>query len=363
MARVKRFSAGLTALLCTLALLLGAVAGFFGYGIATAPEHKDRLPLGGDLQIHFLDPGVYNAGDCIYIRAGETDILVDGGAKTASVQPIADYLNQYVTDNTLEYVIVTHAHEDHYAAFTAETSLFDLFVCENIIDFALTNQKDTAKMYNNYLRERADEIAAGANHMTAAEFLGENSDGVIELTDEITLTILDSYFYYNKASDENDYSVCFMLSEGTQHYLFTGDLEAAGEEHLIALNDLPEVAFYKGAHHGSVSSGSNALLAEISPEIVCIPCCAGTSEYTDTKANQFPTQAFIDRIAPYTDEVYVPWVVLNDAEKTYEAMNGVVIICGDEARTWVICEENNEVLADTEWFKENRTCPDAWKNR
>ncbi|MBQ8434340.1 MAG: bacterial Ig-like domain-containing protein, partial [Clostridia bacterium] len=70
-----------------------------------------------DLQIHFLELGNQRTGDCTYIKAGNTDILIDAGSYYDSTITISNYINQYVTDGILEYVIATHAHEDHIAGF------------------------------------------------------------------------------------------------------------------------------------------------------------------------------------------------------------------------------------------------------
>ena len=65
------------------------------------------------------------------------EILIDAGSRTNSVQPIYEYVNNYVSGD-LDYVIVTHAHQDHYAGFaTGENtdSLFDLFTVKTIIKY------------------------------------------------------------------------------------------------------------------------------------------------------------------------------------------------------------------------------------
>ena len=101
-----------------------------------------------DISIHFLELGNKYTGDCTYIKTKDADILIDCGSKTSSISTVSNYLNNYVTDGILEYVIVTHAHQDHYAGFATSTkiqSIFDLYECKNIIDFGnSSNQKDTA---------------------------------------------------------------------------------------------------------------------------------------------------------------------------------------------------------------------------
>ena len=136
--------------------------------------------VSGELEINFLELGNKYTGDCTYIKAGENDILIDAGSKTSSIETIDAFLKQNVADGKLEYVIVTHAHEDHYAGFATNEnidSLFDLYECEVIIDFAqITSGKSEQRMYNNYIRERDAEIAAGATHYTAAECINQNKN-------------------------------------------------------------------------------------------------------------------------------------------------------------------------------------------
>lgn len=318
----------------------------------------------GDLQIHFIELGNKYTGDCTYIKAGEHDILIDAGSRTSSVETINEYLDEYVTDRKLEYVIVTHAHQDHYAGFATsqkKDSLFDLYECEVIIDFAqITSGKEEGAQYKNYIRERDDEIAKGAKHYTAAEAV--EMGGEFDLGKGITLTVLDSYYYYNRAKDENDHSVCTLIDDGKNSYLFTGDLEAEGEEKLVEMNDLPEVKLYKAGHHGSKTSSSDVLLSVIKPEIVCVCCCAGSPEYTDKNANQFPTQAFVDRVAPYTDKVYVTTLCVDYEKGEFTSMNGNIVVYSVAGNVTLAFSANDTKLKDTAWFKKNRTTPAAWQS-
>ncbi len=348
-------------LLCACALFEEPEAEHGGKTPAPKPSTTEQTITDGDLQIHFLELGNKYTGDCTYIKAGDKDILIDAGSRTTSVSTIQQYIDQYVTDNKLEYVIVTHAHQDHYAGFTLKNgSIFDLYEVDVIIDFALTNQEPTGtNMYSKYLAERDDEIAAGAVHYTAAECITENKD-VFPLTDEITLTVLDSAYYFESSSDENNYSVCTMLTYGENHYLFTGDLEKEGEEALVARNELPHVALYKAGHHGSKTSSTEALLEKISPEIVCVCCCAGSPEYTKANENQFPTQAMIDRIAPYTDRVYVTSLCVDYEKDEFTSLNGNITVTANKTAVAVKCSASDLRLKFTDWFKANRAMPAAW---
>ncbi len=359
----KKFSKGLTVFLAIVVFLGGLVGGFYGYHQLTIPTDSDPL-VTGDVEIHFPELGNKYTGDCTYIKVGDVDVLIDAGSKTSSIPTLASYLEEHMSDDVIEYVIVTHAHEDHYAGFATPDgtdSLFDLFKVGVIIDFAqITAGKASQKMYNNYLRERAEEIEAGAKHYTAAECM-EDDNNVFPLGHGVELEILDSYFYYEVSETENNHSVCTMLRSGDENFLFTGDLEKEGEEKLVELNELPEVTLYKAGHHGSKTSSNECLLEIIKPEIVTVCCCCGSPEYTDKAANQFPTQAFIDRIAPYTDRVYVTTLCVDYEAEKIKSMNGdIVVTCTRNGGVTVNCSDNNTVLKDTDWFRENRECPEAW---
>ncbi|MBR2891957.1 MAG: MBL fold metallo-hydrolase [Bacilli bacterium] len=308
------------------------------------------------LSIHFMELGNKYTGDSIYIKAGETDILIDAGSRGNSADDITNYLNQYVEDNTLEYVIATHAHQDHIAGFVGTSQIkgiFDEFICEVIIDFSLTNA--TSKVYQNYVEKRDLEVQNGATHYTALECYN-NLNGAsrkFELSDGIELEILYNYYYENKTSNENDYSVCLMINQNDKHFLFTGDLEDKGEEKLVEYNDLPEVELFKAGHHGSYTASTLTLLEVIKPNIVCVCCCCGSDEYTDVIDNMFPSQAFISRVLKYTEKIYVTSII-SDNEDGFTSLNGNINIISDGKEVIVNCSNNNTVFKDTEWFKENR---------
>lgn len=340
-------------------------------------NEQNEIPstiIEGDLSIHFIDMGNEWAGDCVYIKAGDTDMLVDAGSRAGSVPTIRAYLDNYVTDGVLEYVIATHADRDHIAGFAASTSIFDIYECETIIDFPRTD-KDTAT-YEDYVANRDAEVEAGAVHYTALECYKEENGAkrVWNLSEDVTMTILYQEFYENSSPDENNYSVCFILTHGERHFLFTGDLEKEGEESLVEHNKLPEVVLFKAGHHGSPTSSNDVLLSVIKPKIVCVCCCAGCGEYTANNANTFPSQAMIDRVAKYTDRVYVLCAIdtvfvpgTDDKDDKLESvgerymLNGNIAVTSSESEVAVNCSNNNTLLKDTEWFKNNRETPPEWE--
>ena len=326
-------------------------------------ERKVKVTTWETFDINFLELGNDKTGDSTFIKAGETDILIDAGSRQSSASTIASFIDTYCEDGILEYVIATHAHQDHIEGFTSTNSnpgIFDRYKIDTLIDFAKSNNEGKA-LHTKYVEKRAERIAAGdiAHHYTAADCIaGTNgAQKEYEIAAGITMEILDQKFYREKTSDENDYSVCAMFTQGDNHYLFTGDLEKEGEASLVELNNLPEVELFKGGHHGSYTANTDTLLSVIKPKTVCICCCAGSNEYTSNPANMFPAQAAIDRIGKYTDKVYVTTVVA-DNDKGCESMNGIINFhCGNGVDYVVTGSNNSTILKETDWFKKNRSWP------
>ncbi len=354
-----------------------------------------------DFQIHFMMLGSEKAGDSIYIKAGDNDILIDAGSVQSSDTTLISYIDQYCTDKKLEYVIATHGDADHIYAFP---SLFNYYTVDTVIDFTYTTKSTNA--YKNYLtaREKASkhytsqECWNNENGAQRKYILGTGNNGA-----EISFEILYNYYYFNKASDENNNSVVTMFNYGDKHFFLGGDLEKEGEEKLAEYYDgstlektLPQVELYKAGHHGSKTSSNDCLLSLIKPKMSVVSCCCGTDEYTGATDNQFPTQDYIDRIAKYTDSVYVTSTYQSyeiataeanskgQSKKTgvavggqyfhtsgYKAMNGNVCVSTNGHHIGLYCSNNYIKLKDTEWIslsitldgktRTMRRMPDEWK--
>ena len=177
----------------------------------------------------------------------------------------------------------------------------------------------------------------------------------MDQANNINLQVLNHKYYNQKAGSDNDYSVCVMLNQGEKHFLFTGDLEEEGEISLVQSNSLPQVDLYKAGHHGSKTSSTMELLSEVRPKVVCVCCCAGSAEYTDTPENQFPTKRFINNVSQFTTRVYVTTLYVG-GEKEFESFNGNIVVMAkrDDSVVGVYCSNNTLELWETDWFKEHR---------
>ncbi len=335
-----------------------------------------------NLSIHFLELGNSNAGDSTLIKCGNTEVLIDAGSKRNSTETVKGYINQYCTDGKIEYVIATHAHEDHIAALAGEegknNGVLYSYEIGTVIQFAGHNT--SSQIYNDYCSAVTYAQDRGASVFTAKQCWKE-TDGAKRTyyldgdNKKISLNILYQQYYDSATSKENNYSVCTLLTQEINalteyNYLFTGDLEKSGEESLVESNELPQCKLFKGGHHGSSTSSNDVLLDVIKPEHIAICSCAGTYEYAAkpdskpdfpesvAKLNTFPTQEAIDRMAKHTDSIYVTTLgILGEEYSTdrAESMNGNIVFYtkGGQFKLW--CSNNTVKLKDTDWFKANRT--------
>lgn len=364
-------------------------------------EIKNEGIIYDDFQIHFMMLGNDKAGDSIYIKAGETDVIIDAGSRQQSTVTTKEYMNNYITDNKIEYVILTHGDQDHVDGFTDTNNnkgILSSYQIDTIIDNKYTNK--TTSTYNKYLTLRDDLVKNGTKHYYAGDCF-DNINGAkreYQLSDKVTMSILYNYYYFNQGSDENNYSVCTMFTydngDNKYNFMFTGDLEKDGEEKMAAYYDkstsdktLPEVELFKAGHHGSKTSSNDCLLSLIKPKMCIVSCCCGTNEYTAITNNQFPTQEFISRISKYTDNVYVTSIYENYTIKKagqaidkdgnpkvdkdgnpvsdttgvkvngeyistsgFKAMNGNIIVSCEKEGIGLAASNNLIKLKDSEWF-------------
>lgn len=288
-----------------------------------------------EFSVHVINLGD-KAGDCIYIKAGETDVLIDAGSEASSAQLICDYLSPRVDDGKLEYVIATHADRDHIAAFAGRTSggtgtgvlykydVGTLIRFDNVEEEKAGKENDTSTDYGKFCAAVKYAQNKGAAVYTGSQCYDE-TDGaqrtyVLNESPVIRMSVLYNYYYYNVSADENNHSVVTLFtvetSSGEKNFLFTGDLEASGEKKLAEYYSnpsnskseydvLPESDFYKAGHHGSKTSSSTQLMDMVKPKYVAVSCCAFAPQYTTANDNTFPCLDSLANIMKYTDKIYV----------------------------------------------------------
>lgn len=320
--------------------------------------------------VHFLQTGELN-GDCVYVKAGDTDLLIDAGPSRQGSVAVTQYIDRFCTDGVLEYVVATHSDSDHISGFVGTEGIdgvFDKYDCRTIIQFSQAN--DMTDVYRDFCRKRDEEIAQGARCFTALDCCKElrGAQKQYDLGGGVTMEVLYQEYYETHSETENDYSVCILLKAGDVSCLFTGDLETYGELSLLVNNpDLKDVTLFKAGHHGSGNSSGEALLSRIQPKYVCVCCVAGSVQYTQLSASTFPAQSFVDRVAQHTNNVFVTAC----AEVKYNSngyaedvdcspFNGDIVFACTDGQITMYFSHSDKKLAQTDWLKQNRQIPLQW---
>ncbi len=375
------------------------------------------------ISFHFIDREEEYSGDSIYIKAGENDILIDAGARKGSAVAIENYVDDSsrCSDGKLEYVFATHAHQDHIAGMVGSkdsktgerNGILSHYKIDNLIDFSYVDSSDgksvirnadpsnsrkdssfvgyqdtytksdketahSTALYQEYVEARSQAVEKGTIWKTAEQLFDENGtfSYKVDLGKNLTMELLYSFFYdhtssqvaelesdYKRSSfsDQNDYSLAILFTQGNRHFLFTGDAEEYSEHSLVKFNALPHVDLFKAGHHGSYTASGEELLNAIAPSTCVVTCCAGNKEYASASSHSFPAQEFIDRIANYTENVYVTTLGSWDDKSHHEPFNGTVVCSYSSSSEETLSFSNNDTkLKDSQWMKENRTMPSAW---
>lgn len=184
-------------------------------------------------QIVFVDVG---QGDCIHLRAGRKNILIDGGGKI-EYNTGKRTLKPYLLKNgaaKVEAALATHLHTDHYKGLTE-------------------------------LREcmRVDRLYTA---MTAGSTLKATPNIRIE-------TLWPLEIKEKNAQDENKNCSVFMIHYDKYKILVTGDLDSEGEREMIRYygdSGRLRADVLKVGHHGSKTSTCEEFLKYVSPKIAVI---------------------------------------------------------------------------------------------
>jgi len=227
-----------------LAVLITQIRGFH------ASNYNIALDAGGKLVVHFLDVG---QADCILIQSDDKNMLIDAGNNDDS-EMIVHYL-QDCGITYLDYVIGTHAHEDHIGSMDTIISYFNigtLFLPEQIYETnSYRNVLDAAEIYDvNIVHPQFKDIY----ELGEARFVFINQDAEEEY------------------EDINDSSLGIRISNGGHSFLMCGDINKEMEEEVINSNIYLQSDVLKLNHHGSSGSNCKDFLEAVNPKYAVVFC-------------------------------------------------------------------------------------------
>lgn len=239
------------------------------YGIVGVEKSSDvtRIQeIKAPIKVHYLDIG---QGDAIFIQINKTNLLIDAGEKEHA-QTIIDYLKSYGVE-TLDYVFLTHPHEDHLGGMGEVISNF------NLGEFYTPNKTLVTKSFIR-LTDALDHKNKAMNFIKGGMSFDFGEGIVLEIFSPNRETYLNP----------NNYSPIMRLSHGNTAFLFTGDAEEMIEEEVLKLQVNLKSDVLKAPHHGSKTSSSLAFLEQVSPAFVVV-----TSEKGNT--HNLPSPDILNR--------------------------------------------------------------------
>lgn len=203
----------------------------------------------GNLNIYYFDVG---QADSILLRCDDQNMLIDAG-NNADGKLIVNELKSMGID-TIDYLIGTHAHEDHIGG------LDDVIDNFNIENFYMPSKEYTSATYKSVLKS-----AENKNLEIVAPKIG----------DKFTLgsATCEVMSIDNDAKELNLTSIVIEVTNGDNKFLFTGDAEIENEEKRL-WNDIDVL---KVGHHGSRTSTSEDFIEQTKPEVAVISLGEGNS--------------------------------------------------------------------------------------
>ena len=189
-----------------LALLLALSTTACGGEGQSAPT---AAPTEGALEVHYIDVG---QADSALILCGGESMLIDGG-NVADSSLVVSYLADQGVDS-LDYVVCTHAHEDHVGGLSGPLSQYP---AEHVL--APVTEYDTKAFENflKYTRQQGLEVTSP-------------SPGDTWTVGDASVTVLGPQKAYE---DTNNTSIVLRLDYGETSFLFTGDAERDAEADML----------------------------------------------------------------------------------------------------------------------------------
>ena len=208
------------------------------------------VPEGSQLQVHFIDVGQADAA--LIICDGKT-MLIDGGNAADSNLMYTFLKNQGVEH--LDYVIGTHAHEDHIGGLSG--ALY--YAVPETVYCATTSYNSTA--FQNF----AGSVKKHGKSIT-----------IPSVGDRFSLgSAICTVLAVNTTPDTNNTSIVVRIVHGSNSFLFTGDAEREVEQAMLDREIPLESTVLKVGHHGSYTSTSYAFLRSVMPRYAVISCGKG----------------------------------------------------------------------------------------
>lgn len=289
-------------------------------------QHSGLARGDGELLVHMLDVG---QGDCIYIQLPDgKDMVIDCANYNDDKKyekKTFDYLDTYITDDTVEYLMLTHCDSDHVYfmdELLKQYQVEKLFM-PNVLAAPGTTSKDKKALQDQIdaldTSRFTDKDTIGT--VTYAEFfiaaltepnceivlnvdsnVNTNSIIIEETTYRLVFYCPTQEYYddsnLNSAERKNAISPIGILEYNGRRIMLTGDSNELNEPLVVERTGKIDCDVLKVGHHGSATSTLNPFLDAYTFEYAIISC--------NTYGNKFnhPRQSTLDRLKAHDIAVY-----------------------------------------------------------
>ena len=223
------------------------------------------------LKVSFLDVG---QADSILINANNKYMLIDAG-NNEDGEKLVMYLKSLGIEK-FDYVVGTHAHEDHIGGMDNIIDSFDIgtFYMPDVITTTKTFEDVLDSLEKKNLNFDTPQIGS---------------------TFDLGKAKIETIYVGKDSKNLNNSSIILKLTYGNVSFLVTGDTESDVEKTL--LNKEIESDVLKVAHHGSNTSSSNAFLKKVNPKYAIISVGTGNSY-------GHPKSVILDRLEKLGTKIY-----------------------------------------------------------
>ncbi|AZV59035.1 MBL fold metallo-hydrolase [Clostridium sp. AWRP] len=208
-----------------------------------------KQSVSGNLKVHYINVG---QGDSELIQQGDKNMLIDTGTN-ASTDTLISYL-QSQNIKKIDYLVLTHPHEDHIGGADAVINKFDIGT------IYMPKVTTTTKTFEDVMTAMKNKNLKATTPNPGDTFkLGEAS---CEILGPIN----------SNKEDLNTYSIVMKVTFGSNKFMFTGDAQASNEEDMINKGYDLSADVLKVGHHGSHTSTSENFLNKVNPKYAVISC-------------------------------------------------------------------------------------------
>jgi beta-lactamase superfamily II metal-dependent hydrolase len=210
-------------------------------------------------------------GDATLFKYGNYEILIDGGNTTSYTQ-LHDYLTEYVTDHTLECLVLTHPHSDHYGGFSGGSYVASsggtlaasgITKVNYIVDSGYDDNRAAWLNVKNYYVGKGAEY-----HSIGSLTLNHFNDAVLTVDPAVYIQWLYSSTYSSAQGTWNNNSVLCSIHAGHYDFVMLGDAQDVEVKSLVStyLSEtfIPsgDKVVFKACHHcsGTTETGNTPAL-------------------------------------------------------------------------------------------------------